>query len=94
MKMGEAGKTVRLGILGLGCRGYEQTALLASMPDIRIQAIYDPYPDRMDRMVNRLSNLVSWPTEKAESEANPPRPRPRGPGSNLRVDLSRAGRPW
>ncbi|MBR4333924.1 MAG: Gfo/Idh/MocA family oxidoreductase, partial [Clostridia bacterium] len=68
VKMGEAGKTVRLGVLGLGCRGYEQTSLLASMPDIRIQAVYDPYPDRMERMVKRLNELVSWPTETAESE--------------------------
>ena len=68
VKMGEAGKTVRLGVLGLGCRGYEQTSLLASMPDIRIQAVYDPYPDRMEQMVKRLNELVSWPTETAESE--------------------------
>ena len=68
MKMGEVGKTVSVGVLGLGHRGYGQTALLASMPDVRIQAVYDPYPDRVQRMLNRLAELVSYPVDAAESD--------------------------
>lgn len=68
MKMGEKGKTVRLGILGLGSRGFEQTALLASMPDVQIRAVYDPWPDRIERMIKKLSALVSDPVIAADSE--------------------------
>ncbi|MBR4359432.1 MAG: Gfo/Idh/MocA family oxidoreductase [Clostridia bacterium] len=68
MKMGDAGKTVRLGILGLGNRGFEQTKLLSSMPDVRIQAVYDPCPDRVERMVRALSDRVSYPTAPAGGE--------------------------
>ena len=68
MKMGEKGKTIRLGILGLGCRGYGQTELLAAMPDIQVRAVYDPYPDRMEKMIRRLRDMVSWSTVQAESE--------------------------
>lgn len=66
--MGDAGKTVRLGILGLGNRGFEQTNLLSSMPDVLIQAVYDPYPDRMERMTRALSDRVAYPTAQAASE--------------------------
>ena len=68
MKMGEPGRTIRLGILGLGNRGYEQTLLLSSMPDVRIQAVYDPYPDRMERIARALAGRVAYPTFQADSE--------------------------
>ncbi len=59
MKMGEAGKEVNLGILGLGGRGTGQTMLLASMPDVHIRAVFDPYPDRVENALKKLNDAVS-----------------------------------
>ena len=36
MKMGQAGRTVRMGIIGLGGRGISQMKVLLSMPDVEI----------------------------------------------------------
>lgn len=68
MKMGEPGRLVRLGILGLGARGYEQTKLLASMPDVRIAAVYDVHADRTDRMAAWLKEHVRYPVIPARTE--------------------------
>ncbi len=67
MKMGEAGKEVNLGILGLGGRGTGQTMLLASMPDVHIRAVFDPYPDRVENALKKLNDAVSYPVCGAES---------------------------
>ena len=49
MKMGEKGKTVRLGIIGLGGRGRGQTETLIQMPDVEVVAVCDVYQDRIER---------------------------------------------
>jgi hypothetical protein len=49
MKMGEQGRMVRLGIVGLGGRGVGQMKTLQGMPDVRIAAVCDVYPDRVER---------------------------------------------
>ena len=46
MKFGEINRTIRLGIIGLGGRGYGQTETLLDMPDVEIAAVCDVYPDR------------------------------------------------
>ena len=46
MKMGQAGRTVRMGIIGLGGRGISQMKVLLSMPDVEIAAVCDVYQDR------------------------------------------------
>lgn len=51
MKFGELGKTIRLGIIGLGGRGYGQTETLLDMPDVEIAAACDVYQDRVDDMI-------------------------------------------
>ena len=47
MKMGEAGKTIYLAIIGLGGRGVGQMDTLLGMPDVRVRAVCDVYPDRV-----------------------------------------------
>ena len=47
MKMGEAGKTVRLGVVGLGGRGRGQVKTLLQMPDVEITCVCDVYEDRV-----------------------------------------------
>ncbi len=47
MKFGELNRTIRLGIIGLGGRGYGQTETLLEMPDVEIGAVCDVYPDRV-----------------------------------------------
>jgi len=49
MKMGEPGRTIRLGIVGVSGRGIGQMKTLLTMPDVRIAAVCDVYPDRVER---------------------------------------------
>lgn len=48
MKFGEINRTIRLGIIGFGWRGYGQTETLLEMPDVEITAVCDVYPDRVE----------------------------------------------
>lgn len=47
MRMGEAGRTVRVGIIGLGCRGIDQMKTLLQMPDVEVVEVCDVYEDRV-----------------------------------------------
>lgn len=49
MKLGTAGRTIRLGIIGLGNRSNDHIHSLVDMPDIEIRAVCDVYPDRVLR---------------------------------------------
>jgi len=48
MKMGNKGRLVSLGIVGLGERGVGQMKTLLDMPDVRIAAVSDVYADRVE----------------------------------------------
>ncbi len=48
MKFGEQNRTIRLGIIGMGGRGFGQTETLLDMPDVEIRAICDVYQDRVE----------------------------------------------
>ena len=48
MKLNQFGDTVRLAILGLGCRGVGQMKVLLDMPDVQIAAVCDAYADRVE----------------------------------------------
>ena len=56
MRMGESGRTISIGVLGLGARGFEQVKLLATMPDIDIRAVCDKHADRVARTQQHLSD--------------------------------------
>jgi predicted dehydrogenase len=47
--MGEKGRTVRIGVVGVGGRGHGQMQTLLGMPDVRVAAVCDVYPDRVAR---------------------------------------------
>ncbi len=47
MKLGNAGRTIRAGVIGLGNRSKEQIRTLLSMPDVEIVAVCDVYEDRV-----------------------------------------------
>ena len=49
MRMGEQGRAIRLGIVGLGGRGTGQMQTLLGMSEVRIAAVCDVYPDRVER---------------------------------------------
>ena len=49
MKMGEAGKTIYLAIIGVGERGLGQMRTLLEMPDVKARVVCDAYPDRVER---------------------------------------------
>ena len=46
MKLGQSGRTVRIGFIGLGGRGTGEMKVLLSMPDVEIAAVCDVYEDR------------------------------------------------
>lgn len=46
MKLGEVGRTVTIGFIGLGGRGQGQLKTLLSMPDVEVTAVCDVYEDR------------------------------------------------
>ncbi len=50
-KMGDVGRVVRLGVVGLGGRGTGQMQTLLDMPDVRIAAVCDHHADRVERAV-------------------------------------------
>ena len=49
MKMGEAGRTVNLAIIGLGGRGIGQMKTLLQMPDVKVRVVCDVYADRIEK---------------------------------------------
>ena len=49
MKLGIPGRTVKLGVIGLGCRGEEQLKVLLSMEDVQIPIVCDVYADRVEK---------------------------------------------
>ena len=48
MKMGELGRTVRFGVIGLGGRGRGQLSTLLEMKDAEFPVVCDAYPDRAE----------------------------------------------
>lgn len=49
MKMGEAGRTIYLAIIGLGGRGRGQMNTLLQMPDVKVRVVCDVYQDRIEK---------------------------------------------
>ena len=47
MKLGNAGRTIRAGVIGLGNRSKEQIRCLVSMADVEIAVVCDVYEDRV-----------------------------------------------
>lgn len=48
---------LKVGIIGLGCRGYSMTNLILTMPDIKVVAICDVYEDRIAKMLSRIKEV-------------------------------------
>ena len=57
MKLGKTGRTVRLGIIGLGGRGLSQMGVLLTMPDVEIVAVCDVYADRVEEAQKRVERV-------------------------------------
>ena len=54
MKLGNAGRTVRAGVIGLGNRSKEQIRCLVSMKDVEIAVVCDVYADRVECAQNNI----------------------------------------
>ena len=54
MKLGNVGRTVRVGVIGLGNRSKEQIRCLVSMKDVEIAIVCDVYADRVERAQNNI----------------------------------------
>ncbi len=52
-------KTIRIGVLGLGCRGYSiLCAVLLNMEGVCVTAVYDKYADRTARAANAVEQKM------------------------------------
>ena len=49
MQLNHFGETVRLAVIGLGCRGISQMRTLLEMPDVDVTAVCDVYEDRTEQ---------------------------------------------
>ena len=47
MKLGNAGRTIRAGVIGLGNRSKEQIRCLVAMADVEVVVVCDVYEDRV-----------------------------------------------
>lgn len=54
MKLNQFGETVRLAVLGLGCRGITQLDVLLDMPDVAVTAVCDFHADRIEAGQERV----------------------------------------
>ena len=65
MKMGEAGRVINLGVIGVGGRGWGQVEVLAQMKDVCIKVICDKHQDRVDDLIKHLQDdkLVDYPID-------------------------------
>ena len=54
MKLGNVGRTVRVGVIGLGNRSKEQIRCLVSMKDVEIAVVCDVYADRVENAQNNI----------------------------------------
>ena len=48
-------ESIRIGVIGLGCRGSSMLPLLLMMEDVRVPAVCDLYPDRMQAGVDKVA---------------------------------------
>lgn len=67
MRMGEKGREVRVGVIGLGSRSVEQIRVLCAMPDVTIAAVCDGYADRVEEARARIEKETE---RKPEGEAD------------------------
>ena len=54
MKLGTPGRTLNVGVIGLGFRGMPQLKLLLSMEDVNITAVCDLFPDRVEKAQEKV----------------------------------------
>ncbi len=67
MKMGEAGRTIYLAIIGLGGRGRGQMKTLLQMPDVKVRVVCDVYQDRVELAQQQAEEIQGF---KPEGETN------------------------
>ena len=60
MKMGDIGRTVRLGVIGLGGRGIGQMETLLSMQDVEIPVVCDILPERLEKGLETVAKVRNY----------------------------------
>ncbi len=58
MSMGEKGRTIHIGVAGLGGRGCGQMKTLMQMPDVVVDMVCDKYPERVEKGVNLVKEIT------------------------------------
>ena len=54
MQFNEDGRLIKLGVIGLGGRGFSWVKALTEMKDVEIVAVSDVYQDRIDRAAQHV----------------------------------------
>ena len=54
MKLGTPGRTLNVGVIGLGFRGMPQLKLLLSMEDVNVVAVCDVFADRVEKAQEKV----------------------------------------
>lgn len=62
-------KIIKAGIIGVGGRGYGLIPSILHSPDVRLVAVCDKYPDRVDKAIERIKE-ISGNTAKPYSDYN------------------------
>ena len=73
MRLNHFGETVRLAVIGLGCRGVSQMRTLLEMPDVDVTAVCDVYEDRTEqgaRMVEEARGKRPFASTDADACMN------------------------
>ena len=65
MKLGNVGRTIRVGVIGLGNRSREQIRCLVSMADVEIVVVCDVYADRVEAARNSIEQQCGMRPEGA-----------------------------
>ena len=75
MRLNQYGETVRLAVIGLGCRGISQMKTLLDMPDVDVTAVCDVYEDRTEAgaaLVRKIKGHSPFRTLVAEEAIDRP----------------------
>lgn len=62
MAMGDLGRTIHVGLIGLGARGIMQLEVLLQMQDVSVDMVCDIYEDRVQQAIEKVKTLTGKDT--------------------------------
>ena len=59
-KMGTPGREIRIGVIGVGGRGFGQMSTLLDMPDVKVAVVCDVYEDRVKKACDKCEEVQKF----------------------------------